>query len=728
MRRLLLASALLTGSAYGQSFNIDIDIAGAQYGGGAPANAFGGAAGTPGTWNVIGGVPGLTTTLKGLNGATTGVKVQTSGTIITLSANEGYSTGEFAKLMEDGWQTASSGDSMTYKVTGLEPGAYFVYTYGDPPDSTQQETRVTINGVFQNCGGSHNTNEFILNVTHTRHFVELAAGQSIDVTITNNPFVSGARAFLAGMQIQKLPQRLYVNAAAASGGDGLSWASAFASLQDAIDAVSLYGGAIDEVWVAKGTYLPATGTYRGDTFDLPDGVKFYGGFAGNETQLSQRDYVANPTFLSGSIGSPGIADNSYHVVTAWDCGYATELDGFTIASGNANGTLGWDMHGGGMWIRESQLTVRNCTFVGNYGWRGGAIGIQDALPVFENCYFFNNTAEQSGGAIYTLTGGSAKIKHSTFRYNHATVNYGGAIAHYDGTNMYVFNTKFLDNDANWGGGAIFSASGSTLVGNCVFTGNSGAADRGGAMHTFGDTTFLFVYNSAVYGNHAYQCGGVDAFADAKVYLRNSIVWGNTDNDPNTNLEGAQVRKEIGGAATLSVVRCDVQGWSGILGGTGNFGLDPQFIDPDGNDNILGTLDDDLRLAAGSPCIDSGSNTSIPQDSADVDNDNNVIEPLPIDLDGNARRLDDPATPDTGEGTAPFVDMGAYEFSPSCLGDLNGDGKIDQADLGLLLSTYGLCEGQPGYQAIANLAPNQGTQCIDQADLGVLLSVFGQNCP
>ena len=85
MRRLLLASALLTGSAYAQSFNIDIDIAGAQYGGGAPANSFGGAAGTPGVWNVIGGVPGLTTTLKGLNGATTGVKLQTTGTIITLT-------------------------------------------------------------------------------------------------------------------------------------------------------------------------------------------------------------------------------------------------------------------------------------------------------------------------------------------------------------------------------------------------------------------------------------------------------------------------------------------------------------------------------------------------------------------------------------------------------------------------------------------------------------------
>jgi hypothetical protein len=52
------------------------------------------------------------------------------------------------------------------------------------------------------------------------------------------------------------------------------------------------------------------------------------------------------------------------------------------------------------------------------------------------------------------------------------------------------------------------------------------------------------------------------------------------------------------------------------------------------------------------------------------------------LDGNARGIDDPATPDTG---IPFlgvtVDMGAYEFNRCPLpSDINCDGMVNFLDL------------------------------------------------
>src|SRR5690606_29847203 len=144
--------------------------------------------------------------------------------------------------------------------------------------------------------------------------------QQVVVQITNNPSVGGARAFLAGVQIKKLPQRLYVNGAAADGGNGWSWGAAINDLRQAMADVSLYGGAVKEVWVAKGTYDPAVVSFRGDTFNLPSGVRFYGGFSGGETSLSQRDIIGNRVFLTGSIGAAGIADNSFHVVTAVNCG------------------------------------------------------------------------------------------------------------------------------------------------------------------------------------------------------------------------------------------------------------------------------------------------------------------------------------------------------------------------------------------------------------------------
>ena len=62
----------------------------------------------------------------------------------------------------------------------------------------------------------------------------------------------------------------------------------------------------------------------------------------------------------------------------------------------------------------------------------------------------------------------------------------------------------------------------------------------------------------------------------------------------------------------------------------------------------------------------------------------------------------------------------------CPGDLNGGGQVGQADLGLLLASYGLCPGDPGYvPAAGKLA---GDPCVTQADLGVLLSNYGLSCP
>jgi len=44
----------------------------------------------------------------------------------------------------------------------------------------------------------------------------------------------------------------------------------------------------------------------------------------------------------------------------------------------------------------------------------------------------------------------------------------------------------------------------------------------------------------------------------------------------------------------------------------------------------------------------------------LDGDGNVSEPLPYDLDSTCRFIDLDTVADTGNGTSPIVDMGAYE--------------------------------------------------------------------
>ncbi len=63
-----------------------------------------------------------------------------------------------------------------------------------------------------------------------------------------------------------------------------------------------------------------------------------------------------------------------------------------------------------------------------------------------------------------------------------------------------------------------------------------------------------------------------------------------------------------------------------------------------------------------------------------------------DLDGSPRFVDDPDTPDTGNGDPPIVDMGAYEFQGAlpCPWDCGGDddGNVGIVDFLALLAQWG----------------------------------------
>jgi hypothetical protein len=159
--------------------------------------------------------------------------------------------------------------------------------------------------------------------------------------------------------------RYYVSA---SGGDdnnnGLSWATAFASLQKALNVAV----AKDTIWMAKGTYLPvidrngdaSAARARNRTFKMKDSVQIYGGFAGNEPasyDISLRDFVTNETILSGDLnGNDGpnftnISDNVYNVVgVTGSVSDFTVLDGVTITGGYANGSSAPSAYGGAMSI------------------------------------------------------------------------------------------------------------------------------------------------------------------------------------------------------------------------------------------------------------------------------------------------------------------------------------------------------------------------------------------
>jgi predicted outer membrane repeat protein len=281
--------------------------------------------------------------------------------------------------------------------------------------------------------------------------------------------------------------------------DGLAWTTAYTELQSAL-AVAPPGA---EIWVAEGTYKPdfdpVSARYTGwvtASFLLTQEVALYGGFAGTESALHQRDWRAHPTILSGDIGAVGIlTDNVYHVVTTHNVTETTRLDGFTITSGYANGS-GSGSYGGGIYNDSGSLTLVNLMVYSNRanGWHGGGVYNDAGSPTLLNVVFDSNTAKFSGGGLYNQEG-SATVVNSVFTHNGAGYR-GGGVFNYRANTRFV-NVTFCANTAANRGRSMTNSQGSTEIANCIMWGGSGS----GQIYNY-DTTTPTVRYSLVQGGYA----------------------------------------------------------------------------------------------------------------------------------------------------------------------------------------------------------------------------------
>ncbi|MEI7726587.1 MAG: right-handed parallel beta-helix repeat-containing protein, partial [Bacteroidota bacterium] len=179
---------------------------------------------------------------------------------------------------------------------------------------------------------------------------------------------------------------LYVNQTAIGSNNGSSWANAFTDLQSALNSTC---HSKTQIWVAAGIYKPTSGTDRGISFAMKNGVALYGGFNGTETSLTERNWKTNVTILSGDIGTPNDnGDNSYHVFNNSGLNNTAILDGFTISDGRAYGGNP-NQDGGGMYNYASSPKVNNCIFLNNSVRYTGAGMFNNwySSPKLVNCSF-----------------------------------------------------------------------------------------------------------------------------------------------------------------------------------------------------------------------------------------------------------------------------------------------------------------------------------------------------
>lgn len=270
-----------------------------------------------------------------------------------------------------------------------------------------------------------------------------------------------------------------VNAAAPSGGDGSTWATAFNDLQAALTAAQPG----DEIWVQQGVYKPHP-TNRAISFNLKNGVALYGGFTGVEESLLQRNPALTST-LSGEINSTATTDNTYNVVKATNVNASAILDGFLITAGQALGGAGFaSAYGGGLFLDASlgnAPTIRGCTFSNNAAITGGgAIYIVGGTISIERCFFFGNRISGStgtGGAIGlgVAVGANLTLINCVFAQNFTlSAAGGGAINANGGAVLNVYSSTFYNNSAS--SGSVLAGVPSTAnFRNCIFNGTGGAA-------------------------------------------------------------------------------------------------------------------------------------------------------------------------------------------------------------------------------------------------------------
>ncbi len=505
---------------------------------------------------------------------------------------------------------------------------------------------------------------------------------------------------------------------------------------------------------------------------------------GDEVLVSPGTYIEKISFLGKDIVVRSTDGPDVTTIQCSGTGFVVEckngegpdaaLDGFTITGGNGA------VKGGGIAIKDADLTVNNCIIIDNSATeRGGGISVTTAKPTITDCQFIGNYAPSGGGmscyfastptisgCTFTdntaIEGGGLKVSEAsnltlqqcTFIDNAATFRGGGMYS--TGSDPMVLECRFESNEAaqvenNGGGGAMFSEYGDPDIFECLFLENN-TPSWGAAYNFLYGSPFLLdcefmgniaykgaglscsfstplVVNGLFAGNSAeYWSGAIDTYRSAGTFV-NCTITANYAPD----IGGVHLKEDPVEGGTI-IANCILWGNTDDSGDEqhaqiGLTEMDPALLSVDytcvqGWADLVegeGNISSDPMFIGpnGGDYRLSGSSPCI--DAAD---NTAVPEDVVADLDDNPRFIDDPDMEDTGFGNGPIVDMGVYEYlRPDCPADVFPDGVVDVIDLMVILSQWGTAGPEGDITGI----DGESDGIVDVHDLLAILAVWGP-CP
>jgi parallel beta-helix repeat protein len=433
------------------------------------------------------------------------------------------------------------------------------------------------------------------------------------------PFLLLLSAFLA-TQVDAFAAVIRVKPGGNDANSGADWTSAKATLTAAITAAAEG----DQIWVATGAYHEriASRVVGG----LAVNVALYGGFAGTETSLGQRNFSANITTINGSGGGPvvRITDNASP---------GTRVDGFTIT----NGTVGISIFGAAPTITNN--IIRANAGQGIYCTNYQILGVYPpivAFPVITYNTIADNSAGNGAGIavvgtqdINILPSSAPLIEHNIIVRNRAGQNGGGigswghaspviAYNYIAANTASAFETGW-DSDSSvgsWivGGGGIFSTKNDmggqpiqyaiaapTIINNMVIA-NGGWLGGGISLVAYPYEPLIDPENNpppVVTNNTIVANNGAGIYWQSSFpVLRNNLVafntWGLEQDTVSVSYPSVGYNNVYGNI--LQTVAKNYKGIANQTGMNGNISADPLLAN-----YLIG----ELHLQPGSPCIDAG---------------------------------------------------------------------------------------------------------------------------
>ena len=292
------------------------------------------------------------------------------------------------------------------------------------------------------------------------------------------------------------------------------------------------------------------------------------------------------------------------------------------------------------------------------------------------------TTAQASFSGLTLTGGDAGSEN------------GGAMRS-EAAQLHLFEVELLGNAAASGGGVAVITGNLSIVSSTIAGNDASAA--GGGVAALGTASSMVVLNSTLSGNTATGIGGGVYSQNTPITLSNSTVAFNTagtgggvglladDNGESLSLKNTILAANTAASAADFLAPLDVANdlevlFSLVGDREGTSLAESSFTDgqplADANGNLVGggagpLVDPGLKpladqggvtqthaLLFSSFAVDAGDRTLLPQDSFDVDVDNNFIEFLPVDQRGG------PALRVVNN----LLDIGAFELPPAAVID------------------------------------------------------------